>query len=94
MAVFWGSIDYFATGEGRTIWYYLDHAKDEATFRQKMIDEFDIPEYYHVGLVIKENVDENTPLLIFEHWRSLTGIYDNKRISYGKLAYHCHFNYS
>lgn len=94
MAVFWGEIDYFATGEGRTLWYYISYAKDEAAFRQKMIDEFDIPEYYHVGLTVSDTVDEKTPVIIFEHWRTLTGMHDGKRFSYGNLSYHCHFNFS
>lgn len=94
MTIYWGAIDYFATGEGRTIWYYIDAAKSEEEFKQKMFKELDIPEYYQIGVEVQSEVDEHTPLVIFEHWRMLVSTRDGVRNYYGHLSYHMHFNYS
>lgn len=87
MKRFYGVMEYAATGEGLTIYYYVSHAEDAEAFKEMMIEECQIDPYFHVGIEIFDEVTEDTPPLVVEHFRML-------KLGAGEMKFYSHVNYS
>lgn len=83
---FWGSIEYYATGEGVTKWYFINYADNEENFRVRMQEIMNIHDYFMIGLVVGTEINDKTPDFIVDH----RDILEN----YGQMQYHSHINMS
>lgn len=82
-----GQMFYGATGEGMTTLYYIDWADNEENFKQQLIENMNLHEYYHVGIEIFDNPPAKTPPYIKQIYNMLTG-------GNGYLKFEFHVNYS
>lgn len=85
MTKYWGAIEYHATGEGVSKWYFINYGVDEEDFIRKMKETMEIPDYFMIGLRVGSEYTDETPDFIKNNWFLMT---------YGNLHYHTHFNMS
>ena len=85
--LYYGIMEYYATGEGLTIIYYVDRAKNENQFKEMMISECNINPYYQIGIEIFDEIDVDTPELIKEY-------FNNLQDGVGNMKFQTYMNFS
>ncbi len=51
--------DYFATGEGRSLWMSIESSENKAKAKSKFVERFKIDSYFHRGIEIFEATVKN-----------------------------------
>lgn len=85
-------LDYYATGEGRTMMAYIGYAQDEARARQQFAEAFD--EYFARGCEIKRGVVRNELTRLLWSEQALDTFQDCEARGALEAKAYVHFNFS